>query len=435
MQAIIHTNMSMKMKLLLLLVVLVVVIGAQVSEWTDVCGGGHPSAMLHQTANHSRVYYAVMFDAGSTGTRIHVYAFVHTQADALPMLDNETFHSVKPGLSAHVHSPEMAAHSVRTLLKVARSTVPPLQWKNTPVMLRATAGLRLMSPDKAQALLSQVQHVFDDSPFLVPDNSVGIMDGTTEGILAWVTVNFLSGHLHVLTEQTVGILDLGGASTQITFLPKRTDCSVEKDRVDMFNSSFHLYTHSYLGNGLMAARLSTLRAHSVSSAVFKSPCLPKRFQGEWSFGEETYQVSGDPDGASGYRACYEDVLKTVKGIVHHPRFEDHVTLFYAFSFYFDRAVDANLIDEHHGGRLEVRDFKRRAKEVCKETSKDVFPVSPFLCLDLTYISCLLKDGLGFKDNTALQLCKKVSNMEASWALGAVLDHFENFQIHQGGGAC
>ncbi|XP_077408914.1 ectonucleoside triphosphate diphosphohydrolase 5 [Vanacampus margaritifer] len=424
------------MKLFLLLVVLAVANGAQ--EWTDVCGGGgHPSAMLHQTANHSRVY-AVMFDAGSTGTRIHVYAFVHTQADALPILDNETFHSVKPGLSAHVHAPETAAHSVRTLLKVAKSAVPPSQWKNTPVMLRATAGLRLMSPDKAQALLSQVQHVFDDSPFLVPDNSLGIMDGTSEGILAWVTVNFLSGHLHALTEQTVGILDLGGASTQITFLPKRADCSVEKDdvvRVDMFNSSFHLNTHSYLGNGLMAARLSTLRARSVSSAVFKSPCLPKRFQGEWSFGGETYQVSGDPDGASGYTACYEDVLKTVKGIVHHPGFEDHVTLFYAFAYYFDCAVDAHLIDEVHGGRLEVRDFKRRAKEVCKETRKDDFPVSPFLCLDLTYISCLLSDGLRFKDNTALQLCKKVSNVEASWALGAILDHFENLQTHRGGGAC
>lgn len=27
----------------------------------------------------------------------------------------------------------------------------------------------------------QVQHVFDESPFLVPDNSVSIMDGTSEG--------------------------------------------------------------------------------------------------------------------------------------------------------------------------------------------------------------------------------------------------------------
>lgn len=30
-------------------------------------------------------------------------------------------------------------------------------------------------------LLPQVQHVFDESPFLVPDNSVSIMNGSKEG--------------------------------------------------------------------------------------------------------------------------------------------------------------------------------------------------------------------------------------------------------------
>lgn len=30
--------------------------------------------------------------------------------------------------------------------------------------------------------------------------------------------------------------------------------------------------------------------------VFKSSCLPKKFQDEWSFGGLTYHVSGDPDG-------------------------------------------------------------------------------------------------------------------------------------------
>jgi len=30
--------------------------------------------------------------------------------------------------------------------------------------------------------------------------------------------------------------------------------------------------------------------------VFKSSCLPKKFREEWSFGENTYKVSGNPDG-------------------------------------------------------------------------------------------------------------------------------------------
>ncbi|XP_062292845.1 ectonucleoside triphosphate diphosphohydrolase 5-like [Scomber scombrus] len=425
----------------LLLLVLLVVAGlsrAQVkTSLLDLTSIRSVLPNLSRPANLSRIFYAVMFDAGSTGTRIHVYTFIQSDSEELPVLDNEMFHSIKPGLSAYADSPEVAGHTVRMLLKVAKKTVPRLEWKRTPVILRATAGLRLLAPEKAQALLDQVQHVFDESPFLVPDNSVSIMDGTNEGILAWISVNFLTGHLHPQTKKTVGILDLGGGSTQITFLPKlrKTIDSVPvADYIagfDLLNSSFELYTHSYLGNGLMAARLAALGAlgaEGLEWRVFKSSCLPKKFQDEWSFGGITYQVSGDPDGYSGYKHCYQEVLKVVKGIIHQPYELEDSNVFYAFSYYFDRAVDAGLIDGVKGGMLEVRDFKKRAKEVCNKMTKNSVG-NPFLCMDMTYITCLLKDGFGFKESTMLQLTKKVNNVEASWALGATLDHFHNLKIH------
>ncbi|XP_031722010.1 ectonucleoside triphosphate diphosphohydrolase 5 isoform X2 [Anarrhichthys ocellatus] len=392
---------------------------------------------LSRPANHSRIFYAVMFDAGSTGTRIHVYTFIQSDSEELPILDNEMFHSIKPGLSAYADSPEMAGHTVRMLLKVAKRTVPRLEWKRTPLVLRATAGLRLLAADKARVLLEQVQHVFDESPFLVPDNSISIMNGTYEGILAWISVNYLTGHLNAQTKKTVGILDLGGGSTQITFLPKlrKTIESVPVAdyvaRFDISNTSFELYTYSYLGHGLMAARLATLGAlgaEGLEGRVFKSSCLPKKFRDEWSFGGLTYQVSGDRDGYAAYKRCYQEVLTVVKGIIHQPYQLEDSNVFYAFSYYFDRAVDAGLIDGVQGGMLEVRDFKKRAKEVCNKMTK--YPSSsPFLCMDMTYITCLLKDGFGFKESTVLQLTKKVNNVEASWALGATLDHFHNLKIH------
>ncbi|KAK7907240.1 hypothetical protein WMY93_015852 [Mugilogobius chulae] len=413
--------------------------GAQVGSFFLDLTQGFSSLLpsLSRPANHSRIRYAVMFDAGSTGTRIHVYTFIQSDTDKLPVLDNEMFQSIKPGLSAYVDSPEMAGHTVRMLLKVAKRTVPRVEWKRTAVILRATAGLRLLPKQKAQALLEQVQHVFDESPFLVPDDSVSIMDGTNEGILAWITLNFLTGHLSPQSHKTVGILDLGGGSTQITFLPKlkKTIETVPSPdyiaRFDMFNSSFELYTYSYLGNGLMAARLAVLGAQGAQGLdwqIFKSSCLPKKFRDEWSFGGQTYQVSGDPDGSSGFKSCYQEVLKAVKGNIHQPHELQDSSTFYAFSYYFDRAVDAGLIDGDQGGRLEVRDFKKRAKEICNKMSSSP-PSGPFLCLDLTYITALLKDGFGFKETTALQLTKKVKNVEASWALGAALDHFHKLKLH------
>ncbi|XP_062351074.1 nucleoside diphosphate phosphatase ENTPD5 isoform X2 [Cinclus cinclus] len=325
----------------------------------------------------ANTFYGIMFDAGSTGTRIHIYTFVQKSPEKLPEVEGEIFESVKPGLSAYADQPEKGAETVKTLLDMAIDAVPPHLWKKTPVVLKATAGLRLLSEEKAQALLSEVKEVFEESPFLVPEDSVGIMDGSHEGILAWITVNFLTGQLSGQNQQTVGTLDLGGASTQITFLPRFEETLKETPgdfltSFEMFNSTYKLYTHSYLGFGLKAARLATLGALNmevVDGQMFRSSCLPKQLEAEWHFGGVKYRYGGNKE------------------------------------------------DYERGGVLEVRDFERKAKEVCDNMER-YNSASPFLCMDLTYITALLKDGFGFRDNTVLKLTKKVNNIETSWTLGA-----------------
>ncbi|KAM6961402.1 ectonucleoside triphosphate diphosphohydrolase 5 [Aplochiton taeniatus] len=398
-----------------------------------------PSVVDHspfQPPNFSRVFHGIMFDAGSTGTRIHIYKFIQKDQVELPVLANEIYHAVKPGLSAYKDKPEEGGDTIRGLLKIAKKAVPEEEWRRTPVVLKATAGLRLLPEEKASTLLKEVRGVFKESPFFVPNNSVSIMNGTNEGVLAWVTVNFLTGHLYAQTRKTVGILDLGGGSTQITFLPKskKTVFSAPPSyiaNINIFNSTYQLYTHSYLGNGLFAARLATLGALGADGLdwkVFRSSCLPKKFREDVAFGGLTYKVSGIPDGYAGYKLCYYEVMKVIKGVVHQPFEVKGSSIFYAFSYYYDRAVETGLIDGERGGMVEVRDFKKRAKEVCNKMTK-YRSISAFLCMDMTYITCLLKEGFGFKDNTVLQLTKKVNNVETSWALGATFEHFQNLNIH------
>ncbi|XP_067848113.1 ectonucleoside triphosphate diphosphohydrolase 5 [Heptranchias perlo] len=410
---------------LVFLVSLACITSSEVDVYSPQYGIGNQDILPSRltSVNISNVFYGIMFDAGSTGTRIHIYTFIQKSPEP-PQLDSEIFESVKPGLSAYVDDPEQGAETVRELLDVAKQTIPSTHWKTTPVVLKATAGLRLLPEQKAQALLSEVQELFEDSPFLVPDDSVSIMNGTYEGILAWITINFLTGHLYSANQNTVGILDLGGASTQISFLPQAESTlhAAPEEYIssfEMFNNSYKLYTHSYLGFGLKVARLAVLGALGAKvdeSRRYRSSCLPQFLKAEWKFGGINYKFGGMKEVPSGFHSCYTEVTKVIQEKLDQ---QDEIKSrsFYAFSYYYDRAVDAGMIDGEKGGVILVKDFEMKAEEVCK-ASNEPTTGSPFLCMDLTYITALLKEGFGFYDNTELKLTKKVNNIETSWALGA-----------------
>ncbi|KAE8585942.1 hypothetical protein XENTR_v10021507 [Xenopus tropicalis] len=382
--------------------------------------------------SHSDTIYGIMFDAGSTGTRIHIYRFKQRARGSHLELEGEVFESIKPGLSAFADQPKKGAATVRLLLDLAQKEVPSTQWSHTPVVLKATAGLRLLPETQSDALLSEVREVFRESPFLVPENSVSIINGADEGIFAWITVNFLTGRLH--SHRTVGILDLGGGSTQITFLPltKNTLDQTPHDflaSVELFNSTYRLYTHSYLGLGLKLARLAVLGVsedNDQQKQFFHSNCFLHGVKGEWSFAGVTLKYEKKSDGQSGFDACYSEILPIIQDKLHQVPEMQH-SPFYAFSYYYDRAADANLIDHMHGGVLQVYDFAKSAKEVCERTEQSPTH-SHFLCMDLTFITALLKEGFGFEDNTSLQLTKKMYDVEMSWTLGAIFHVLQS--LHQ-----
>src|SRR5277367_5888072 len=156
------------------------------STYTKVCSTPYdPSKQL--------VQYALMIDAGSTGSRIHVYKF-HNCFEA-PTLEHETFEQIKPGLSAYANSPERAAESLDALLDIAVSEIPRELQSCTPLAVKATAGLRLLGESQSRAILEAVEkRIHSKYPFPLPEkDAVIIMEGTDEGVYAWITTNYLLG--------------------------------------------------------------------------------------------------------------------------------------------------------------------------------------------------------------------------------------------------
>ncbi|MBN3317840.1 ENTP6 diphosphohydrolase, partial [Atractosteus spatula] len=328
--------------------------------------------------NHSSLQYGIMFDAGSTGTRIHVFQFVQEVNGTVeaPKLAHETFRAIKPGLSAYADDPDKCTAGLQELLEVAKSSIPCVLWKSTPLALKATAGLRLLPGEKATHLLDKVRETFKASPFLTREDSVSIMDGIHEGISAWITVNFLIGSFHGPEKRTVGMLDLGGGSTQITFSP-RDEAKKDQELV--------------------------------------SPCLAPGYRGQWEHAEAVYTVRGQKAGEPIYESCLQKVEKMLYRKLKKAEEASNMD-FYAFSYYYDRAVEVGLIDEKTGGNIKMNDYIEAAKRVCNGMEVTAGE-NPFLCLDLTYISVLLQE-LGFSKENVFKLARKIDNVETSWALGA-----------------
>lgn len=145
------------------------------SSSSEHCTNPHPGRPLIQ--------YALMIDAGSSGSRIHVYRFNYCREE--PELEDEVFYPIKPGLSSYENDPDAAARSLDELMKVALDNVPTDLHHCTPIMLKATAGLRLLGEGKSKAILEAVRARLESQyPFPIAggDRGVEIMDGKDEGI-------------------------------------------------------------------------------------------------------------------------------------------------------------------------------------------------------------------------------------------------------------
>lgn len=63
---------------------------------------------------------------------------------------------MKPGLSSFADNPTGAASSVDILLSHAKTVIPRRLVPHTPIILQATAGLRLLSKEEADNILIHV---------------------------------------------------------------------------------------------------------------------------------------------------------------------------------------------------------------------------------------------------------------------------------------
>lgn len=163
----------------------------------------------------------IVIDAGSSGCRVHVYTISRQPDQQLPTVELPDKKLKKsPGLSSFARNPNDAGASLAGLLEFAKQHVPDEEQQATPIRLAATAGLRLLPKETADTILdSCYTYLKENSKFLVTRDKISVISGRDEGAYGWLSINFLLNRLNGMSnaqEGTMGSLEMGGASSQVT---------------------------------------------------------------------------------------------------------------------------------------------------------------------------------------------------------------------------
>ncbi|XXG40976.1 hypothetical protein AAC387_Pa01g1554 [Persea americana] len=422
-------------------------------------GGTHMASAAHsrRMLSDGSKSYAVVFDAGSTGSRVHVFCF-DGSLNLLPVGDDiELFKSIKPGLSSYASSPEAGANSLKSLLEAAESVVPTALRSKAPIKLGATAGLRLLGSNTSEAILDAVRALLSRSSFKYKADWVTILSGSDEGSYLWVTLNYLLGNLGSKYPNTVGVVDLGGGSVQMAYAisekaakksPKTKDGNSYVKELSLQGTKYYLYVYSYLNYGLMAARAEILKA----IGGLGNPCILHGYKGLYKYGGTVYNVSASHSGSS-FTKCWRGALKALKidesckyrkctfgGVWNGGSGDGQKNLLVA-SYFYDRAAQVGLIDsEQPSAKVKPEAYKKAAKHVCKlrlkAASQTFTSVAesdlPYLCMDLVYEYTLLKDGFDLDLDQHITLVSRLKYknhmVEAAWPLGSAIDAVSSLSV-------
>ncbi|XP_059721400.1 ectonucleoside triphosphate diphosphohydrolase 8-like isoform X4 [Haemorhous mexicanus] len=218
------------------------------------------------------VKYGMVFDAGSSHTSLFVYEWDSDKENDTGVVSQTLSCDVQgQGISSYANNPPDAGNSLRECLDKALQVIPTEKQRDVPAYLGATAGMRLLREQNSSAteqVLAEVAKTMQEYP--VAFKGARILTGEEEGVYGWITINYLldsftkyspKAHTWLRPEAAniFGALDLGGASTQITFMPESSVLRQnEASELTLYGYSYKIYAHSYLcyGQDEMLKRLA-----------------------------------------------------------------------------------------------------------------------------------------------------------------------------------
>lgn len=408
--------------------------------------------------------YGIVLDAGSSHTALYIYKWPADKQNGTGIVSQHSeCHITGGGISSYAGKRGEVAKSLEPCLDHALKDIPKDRHPSTPVYLGATAGMRLLhisSPQQSAQILQEVEEKLRSYSF--DFRGAAILSGEEEGAYGWVTVNYLLENFIKYSfvgrwlspgRATVGALDFGGASTQITFA---TEATVEdkKDSISLhlYGQQYNLYTHSFLCYGRDQV-LKRILAHLIksqgTSQPLSHPCYPSGLSQTLSLSS----IFNSPCTEASKPASYAPSTQlSVQGRGHYEECVGNITEIFSFdkcSFSrcsFDGVFQPDLTGSFmaFSAFFYTHSFLQRvtgvtvttplqleeaARNICSLDLNQLSLVAPDqksrlqdYCASAAFIKVLMLRGYGFDQKSFPQISfqKKAGDTSVGWALGYML---------------
>lgn len=185
----------------------------------------------------------VIIDAGSTGSRVHLYAYDNDENNN-PVNINELYtKKINPGAaSLELKKAKVSAYIANLMMDVPE--------QNLPVYFYATAGMRLLTVKQQQDFYRLLKQWFWTQPQwkLLEARTIS---GSEEGVFGWLATNYQLDSFNASDKPLASFIEIGGASTQIVFPIDKLEQIDKQDitRVNVYGRQILLFSHSFLGLG------------------------------------------------------------------------------------------------------------------------------------------------------------------------------------------
>ncbi len=342
-------------------------------------------------------------DAGSTGSRLHIYSY-DLDSNNNPILIHEQWSKkIKPGFATLDPTQQKIGVYLNDLFDTA-----PVQ--NMPVYFYATAGMRLLPDTKQRSYYQALEQWFSSQKQWQLMESKTITGGE-EGVYGWLAVNYQLGNLSSSNAPLVNVMDMGGASVQVTLPVQDVEKIDSKDlfQVDVYGRHLVLFARSFLGLG------QTL--------------LSQQFINSENCFSNGYPLPSGGAGQGDALSCQQDISKFINQTHHVDSAVKPVIARNANNTWYAMGGVASLLDSppvFFGSRQFTNQalLEKANTEACQRSWQDLLAENQnndYLygtCLFSSYYYALMVDGYGLQPEEPVNFIAAGQGLD--WSLGVVL---------------